>query len=339
MGFAKRMAGRGDAPPRDHYAEVTHQIIAELERGVRPWRKTWNGDIAGGSNLAPRNGATGRRYRGINILLLSIAGFAYGPDPRWLTYRQAEERGWQVRRGERGTRVFFYRQLAVRDRGEGRQPEIGGGEGSGETRRIPLLRAFTVFHATQIDGIHPFLPASLVEAPWQTPEAVEVIARNSGAVIRYGGDRAFYSPSTDHIGLPPDAAFESPEAATATKLHELGHWTGHPTRLARNLSGRFGSEAYAQEELRAELASVFLGAELGLACDIPNHADYLASWLKTLREDKREIFRAASDAQRIADYLLGFHPEHARRLAEERLRDGEAEERANDDAAPVAAAA
>ncbi len=299
---------------RDHYAEVTAQVVAALEAGTLPWRRPWDQDEAGAGPLAPRNAVSGRHYRGVNVLILGMTGMAFaGSDPRWLTYRQAEAMGWQVRRGERGTRVFFFRKLTVPDRGAA--PELDEGEGG--SRTVPLLRAFTVFHASQVDGIPAFEAPSLEEASWRTPEAADIIMRESGAVFREGGDRAFYCPSTDHIQLPPRVSFETPEGFAATALHELGHWSGAPSRLDRDLTGRFGSHAYAQEELRAELASCFIGTELGLPCDIPNHASYIESWVRVLRGDKREIFRAAADAQRIADYLLDFHPEHARRLAKE----------------------
>jgi antirestriction protein ArdC len=171
-----------------------------------------------------------------------------------------------------------------------------------------------VFHASQIDGIPAFVAPTVEQAPWRRPKAAEVILRNSAAVVRYGGERAFYSPGTDHIQLPPDHAFIGPAEWAATLLHELSHWSGHSSRLNRDLKNRFGSEAYAAEERRAELSSVFIGAEVGLPCDIPNHASYLASWITALKADKREIFRAASDAQKIADYVLAFHPEYAGRV-------------------------
>ena len=323
MAHSRRQPSERPAP-RDHYAEITGQVIAALEAGTLPWRRPWDQDKAGAGPLSPRNATTGRRYHGINVLLLGMTGMAFaGTDPRWLTYRQAEAKGWQVRRGERGSRVFFFRKLTLRD-GDA-APDVGG-EGEGATRTVPVLRAYTVFHASQVDGIAPFEAPSVEEASWRTPEAAQTIMRNSGVMFREGGDRAFYCPSTDHIQLPPRAAFASPEGYCATALHELAHASGAKHRLDRDLTGRFGSQAYAQEELRAELASCFLGAELGLPCDIPNHASYVASWLRTLREDKREIFRAAAEAQRITDYLLGFHPGHARAAAEEARPDDAGDE-------------
>jgi antirestriction protein ArdC len=174
-----------------------------------------------------------------------------------------------------------------------------------------VLKHYAVFHASQIEGLPDYRPPGIDEAPWTRPEAADIILKNSGAVIRIGGDRAFYSPSTDHIQLPPEQAFIGPPEFAATALHELAHWTGHSSRLNRDMQARYGSAAYAMEELRAELASSFVASELGIPTDIPQHASYIASWIKPLKDDKREIFRAAADAQRIADMELSFHPDYA----------------------------
>jgi len=240
--------GRSNRAPRDHYQEVTDRIIEALEAGTPPWRKPWDPDKAGGPAM-PRNAVTGQRYRGINVLTLgmSVLAFASG-DPRWATYRQAEDRGWQVRKGERGTVGYFFKKLELR----GDKRDGSGSDGDEDTvRRIPLLRAFTLFHASQIDGIPDFVPPTIEEAPWRAPEAAGIILVNSGAVVRLGGERAFYSPATDHIQLPPHAAFATAEGFCGTLIHELGHWTGAPSRLDRELSNRFGSHDYAREELRA----------------------------------------------------------------------------------------
>ena len=247
-----------------------------------------------------------RRYHGINVLTLGLSPFAWSTgDNRWCSYKQAAERGWQVRKGERGTTVFFFKKLAVKDGSGGDTLDAGADE-----RFIPMLRAYTVFHASQMDGIPPIAPPTPLEVSWRRPEAVDTIVDNSGAVVRVGGGQAFYSPGSDHIQMPPHAAFASPEGFAATMLHELGHWTGAKHRLDRDMTGRFGSAPYATEELRVEIASALMCAELGLPCEIPNHASYLQSWLGKLREDKREIFRAAAAAQRIADYCLAFHPNY-----------------------------
>ncbi len=290
---------------RDPCQEVTDRILEALEAGTKPWVRPWDPGKAGGPQ-APLNPTTGRWYRGINVLILGMDLRAFTTaDPRWMTYQQAGEAGWQVRKGEKSITIFFFKPLEVEDEGA----ENG-------TRTVPLMRSYAVFHASQVDGIPPYVPPTIEEAPWQRPEAADIILRNSGAIVRTGGDRAFYSPSADFIQLPPERAFAGAHQWAATALHELGHWTGHPTRLARDLSGRFGSDAYAQEELRAELASAFIGTTLGLPADIPNHASYIRSWIKRLQDDKREIFRAAADAQRIADLVLGFHPEHAAAMSE-----------------------
>jgi len=296
---------RTNRVPRDHYQEVTDRIIAALEAGTPPWRRPWDPDKTGGPAM-PRNAATGQRYRGINVLTLGMSVLAFSnADPRWATYKQAEDRGWQVRKGERGTTGYFFKRLEVRDDSK---PE--GDEDA--VKRIPLLRAFSLFHASQIDGIPDYVPPTIEEAPWRAPEAAEIILANSGAVIRVGGERAFYSPATDHIQMPPRSAFATAEGFCGTMIHEAGHWTGAESRLNRDLRNRFGSHDYAREELRAEIGQMMVCAELGIAdCDFSNNAAYVASWLEKLRSDRKEIFRAAADAQRIADYLLAFHPDYA----------------------------
>jgi antirestriction protein ArdC len=302
--------GKSTCAPRDHYQEVTDRIIAALAAGTPPWRRPWDPDKAGGPAM-PRNAATGQRYRGINVLTLGMSGLAFSSgDPRWATYKQAEDRGWQVRRGERGTTGYFFKRLELRDdsRPEGDEDAV---------RRIPLLRAFTLFHASQIDGIPAYVPHTIAEAPWRAPEAAEIILANSGAVIRTGGDRAFYSPATDHIQMPPQAAFATALGYCGVLIHEMSHWTGAPSRLNRGLRNSFGSHDYAREELRAEIGQVMVCAELGIAdVDFSNNAAYVASWLEKLRSDRKEIVRAAADAQRIADYLLAFHPDYAASQAE-----------------------
>jgi len=297
--------GKSNRTPRDHYQEVTDRIIAALEAGTPPWRRPWDPDKAGGPAM-PRNAVTGQRYRGINVLTLGMSALAFSSgDPRWATYKQAEDRGWQVRKGERGTTGYFFKRLEVRDDS---RPE----DDEDTVKRIPLLRAFSLFHASQIDGIPDFVPPTIEEAPWRAPEAAEIILANSGAVVRIGGEKAFYSPSTDHIQMPPQGAFATVEGFCGTLVHELGHWTGAESRLNRDLRNRFGSHDYAREELRAEIGQMMVCGELGIAdCDFSNNAAYVASWLEKLHSDRKEIFRAAADAQRIADYLLAFHPDYA----------------------------
>ena len=308
MSFPRRRASASpDATRRDHYQEVTDRIIEALEDGVMPWRRPWNPDLAG-VDAMPRNATTRRRYHGINVLMLALSPFAWSTgDNRWCSYKQAAERGWQVRKGERGTTVFFFKRLAVKD-GAVTGELVGGG--NPEDRFIPMLRAYTVFNGSQIDGIPPVIAPTPLEVSWRRPEAVETIVRNSGVRVRVGGGQPFYSPSSDHIQMPPHETFDSPEGYAATMLHELGHATGAEHRLNRDMTARFGTPAYAAEELRVEIAAAMMCAELGLPCDIQSYAGYVQDWLGKLRQDKREIFRAAAAAQRIADYCLAFHPEH-----------------------------
>jgi antirestriction protein ArdC len=175
-------------------------------------------------------------------------------------------------------------------------------------KTIRVLKHYSVFHASQIENIPPYQPPTVEECPWTCPEAASIIMHNSGAVIHTGGDKAFYSPSTDHIQLPPESAFRGPPEFVATALHELSHWTGHRTRLDREeaMKSKYGSTAYAMEELRAELASAFIAGELGIPADIPHNASYIQSSLRPLKQDKKAIFAAAADAQRIVDMVMGF---------------------------------
>jgi antirestriction protein ArdC len=296
-----RNAHKTSAQRRDHYQELTDKIIAALEAGVAPWRKPWDPNAYGGSSM-PVNVATGHRYRGINLFVLGMSPLAFtSGDPRWCSYRQAAARGWQVRKGEKATPVYFYKPIEIEDKTT---------DGGSETRRIPMLRTFSVFHASQIDGVPSLAPPTPTKTVPERIDDVEIIVKASGVPVRIGGDRAFYSPALDFIQMPPDEAFQSPEVRATTLFHELAHASGHPSRLNRDLTGKFGSERYAKEELRAEWSSCVIGSILGLPCDVPNHASYLQSWIDVLKKDRREIFHAAAEAQRIADYILGFHPDH-----------------------------
>ncbi len=308
---------------RDLYAEITTKLLTEMEQGVLPWRRPWElGNVAGGQNSLPQNAITGRPYNGMNRLLLVMSPITMcDPDPRWCTYSQAQEQDWQVRKGEKGTPVIFYKMLELRGKAGGREddPDLSDGrraaqaalsgasfepEESDGPRRIPLLKTYTLFHASQIDGIPSFSPAAANEQRWTPVEMAERMVEGSGATILHGGNRAFYAPSPDVIGMPPRSAFPTAEAYYATQLHELGHWTGHESRLARPFGFDRASEGYAREELRAELASVFLGLEVGLEPPVQEAASYLSAWLKVLQNDKKEIFRAAADAQRATEYIL-----------------------------------
>lgn len=279
------------AQHHDLHQEVTDRILTALERGTAPWQRPWK---EGEGFDLPVNAVTGRPYHGINTLLLMGEG-----DPRWCTYKQAQEQGWQVREGEVGTQIGFYKMAEVTDK-EKLNPDTG----EPEKRTFPLLRSYVVFNAQQIEGIPPLDRDALRPPGWDPQAAAEAIMARSGAQIRHGGNDAFYLPKHDVIQLPEQGQFPTAGDYYGTALHELGHWTGHESRLDRKF-GLFGSEQYAKEELRAEIASAMLSAELGVPHNPETHASYLGSWIEALRNDKREIFRAAADAQKITDFLMG----------------------------------
>jgi antirestriction protein ArdC len=286
------------------YQEITDKIIAELEAGRAPWVQPWGTAAAKAPLAMPRNASTYRRYSGINVLILWDAVIEHGfSNQSWLTFRQALGLGGNVRKGERGTTVVYADRFTPED--ERRRAEQTGEEPGA----IPFLKRFTVFNTDQCEGlpeeiakVAPPPPQGLIE-----PQAEALIAA-TGADFRIGGARAFYSPTHDFVQVPPPQAYLEPINWHRTAYHELSHWVGHKSRLARDLSGSFGSKAYAREELIAEMAGAFVCASLGIVPTV-RHADYLGSWLTVLREDDRAIVRAASAASKAADYLLAFQPD------------------------------
>lgn len=272
--------------------EITARIIAELEKGAPPWRRGWS---AGGLN---RNAGTDRPYHGINQLLLGMSGFA---DDRWLTLRQANAAGLRVRKGEKGTRIV-------------KMVEVSPAESKAEddvvaedSRRRLVMRSYTVFNASQIDGMPPAAPKSNAVEPVAAAQAILDGLKADGLTLLTGGDKAFYSPRLDVIRLPEARAFDSTHDFWATALHEAAHSTGSPKRMNRPLAqAKLGSPDYALEELRVELSAAMLCAETGVPqCEahMGNHAAYIDSWLNALRRDKNAIFTAAADAQRMSDWL------------------------------------
>jgi antirestriction protein ArdC len=286
------------------YQEITDKIISELEAGRVPWVQPWGTVQARAALAMPTNAATKRRYSGINVLILWNAvierGFA---GQSWLTFRQALALGGHVRKGERGTTVVYADRFIPEE--ERRRADRDGDE----PEAIPFLKRFTVFNTDQCED----LPADLATAPSPVPEGLilpqaEALIAATGADFRIGGERAFYVPSDDYIQVPRPEAYFEPINWHRTALHELGHWSGHPSRLARDLSGNLGSNPYGKEELVAEIASAFVCASLGIVPTV-RHADYLGAWLDILKEDNRAIIRAASAASKAADYLLAFLPD------------------------------
>lgn len=278
-------------PLKDTYQSVTDTIITALEAGTPPWVHPWN---TGAGNMVPANLSSGRRYRGINVLLLNLKSMQAGYScNRWLSYQQARALGANVRKGESGTEVVLFKMLDVEDAAKLQDRKI-----------IPLMRSFTVFNAAQIDGLpEALVPMPAVVPEWQACETAEAILTTSGANILHGGARAFYSPSMDTIQLPDRSSFADATGYCQVALHELTHWTGAEHRCNRPLLGRQHIEAYAFEELVAELGSAFLTDHCGLP-GVLQHASYIESWLKALRNDKKLIFTAASQAQKAADFLL-----------------------------------
>ena len=286
------------------YDEITDKIIADLEAGRFPWVQPWGKAAARAPLGLPNNASTGRAYSGINILILWGAVVQHGfPGQGWLTYRQAAALGGNVRKGEHGTTVVYADRFIPED--EKRRARESGEE----AQAIPFLKRFTVFNTAQCEGLPdditvaaPLPPPGLIEP------TVDALIKATAIDFRIGGDRAFYMPALDYVAVPPPQAYFEPINWHRTALHEIGHASGHHSRLNRDLSGSFGSKKYAFEELVAEMSSAFCCASLGIVPTV-RHADYIGSWLEVLREDNRAIVRAASQASKAADWILSFLPE------------------------------
>ena len=285
---------------KDVYAEVTAKVLSLIETHGANWTKPWR--AGAGSSSMPTSISTGNQYTGINTVLLWSAGRT---DARWGTYNAWAEKGCQVRRGETATHIIFFKSLGIKEK---------QADGSSTDKTIPLLKSFAVFCADQVDGL-PVLeqaqPETAAEVDARVALALDFVAK-SGANIEVltGSARAYYSPTVDKIVVPAASDFigtatsSAGESFAGVVLHELVHWTGHSKRLARTFGSRHGDADYAKEELVAELGATFLCADLGISVDPrPDHAQYLASWLQVLKDDKRLIIRAASQASKAAAYL------------------------------------
>ena len=285
----------------DIYEKITNQIVHHLEQGVRPWFKPWSGEHAAGRIERPLR-ANGIPYQGINVLMLWSAAMdaGYGA-PIWMTYKQAVELKANVRKGEKGSLVVYADKIV--------RTETNAATGEESEHAIPFMKGYTVFNVEQIEGLPEsyYAPARPVLDPVQRIERAEAFFRATQASVDHGGNRAYYRISEDRIQMPLFEAFRDAESYYATLAHETTHWTRHPSRLDRDFGRkRFGDEGYAVEELVAELGSAFLSADLSLTPEVrDDHAAYLASWLKVLKNDKRAIFTAASHAQRAVDFLHG----------------------------------
>lgn len=297
-------AGDDAGERRESYADkVAARIVEQLQQGTAPWQRPWKP----GELRLPFNPTTNAPYRGFNAVWLAAQG---NDDPRWMTYKQAASVGAQVRGGEKGTVIQF-----AKFRGEEPMLDESGkpvldADGKQKTQQVeydrPKIFHAVVFNAAQIDGL-PALEARATSPEWQRHERIDAILEASGVGMRHvAGDAAYYEPGNDRITLPERGQFDAADKYYATALHELGHATGHPSRLDRDMANPFGSEAYAKEELRAELASLMLGERLEVGHDPGQHAAYVGSWIKALREDPRELFRAAADAEKIAGFVMGI---------------------------------
>jgi antirestriction protein ArdC len=289
---------------QDVYSRITDKIITDLEQGVRPWFKPWSAEHAAGRITRPLR-HNGIPYKGINVVMLWSASVTKSyACPLWLTFKQTLELGGNVRKGEAGELVVFANKI-TRTETDAKGDEV--------EREIPFLKGYTVFNAEQCEGLPAHYTAK-VEPPTATPlqrcESADRFFAATGADIRHGGTRAYYAEGADFVQLPPFETFRDVESYAATLAHELTHWTKHDKRLARDMGRvKWGDEGYAREELVAELGSAFLCADLGITPEVrEDHASYIASWLKVLKNDKRFIFSAASHAQRAADYLHSVQP-------------------------------
>jgi len=280
---------------------VTNKIVAALKSGAVPfWRQMWAKSEHSGR---PTNAVSGKSYRGINQLLLSLSGHG---SKYWATYNQWKSLGGQVRRGEKGTTAILYKPI--------KKTKIND-VGEEEVSSFPLMRSFHVFHLSQIDGdLKQFrdTPRPDSETTFQEFGPAEEVFAATGSDLRFGGDRAFYSPSSDYIQMPQKEAFKNETSYYSVLAHETVHWTGHENRLNRlKKFARFGSESYAVEELVAELGAAFLSTELGLpqSDDLSNVTAYLGHWLKVLERDHTAIFTAASAASKGVDFIWEMsHP-------------------------------
>lgn len=297
-------------PSRDYRQELTEKLIELLEQGTAPWQKPWDGRVNHGARL-PYNPTTDKPYRGANSLGLSATAMAHGyEDPRWCTYRQAEAQGWQVRKGEKGSMVEYWKYSEEEPVLDGAGKPVLDDKGQPKTREVmldkPRVFRAVVFNLAQMDGV-PELSKEPRTYEWEPEQRAEQILQSSGARIYHDQhDRAYYSPAMDEIHMPGKDQFASSARYYSTALHELGHWTGHESRLKREFGGGFGSVDYAKEELRAELSSYFIADKLGIPHDPGQHAAYVQSWVKVLKEDKNEIFRAARDAERITEFVMAL---------------------------------
>ena len=289
---------------KNDFAErVATELIEQLKQGTAPFQKRWTPQMG---NDLPYNHTTGNYYRGSNALALMMQPY---DDPRWMTYKQAQAIDAQVRKGEKGTHLVKLVTHVERNAKDENGKVIRDADGQPKKEyaalETPFLKPFVVFNAQQIDG----LPAYDKQAApvFEDHERAEKLLAASGANIQHmNANQAFYALGPDKIVLPPKEQFESKGAYYATALHELGHWTGHESRLDRELMNEYGTPAYAREELRAEISSMMMSRELGVPFDPAQHASYVGSWVQALEQNPAEILDASRDAVKIKDFVMAF---------------------------------
>ena len=270
------------------YEIITEQVLEIMSQGVIPWKKPWN------ARGAHRNLITGKQYRGINVFLLSCSSFS---SPWWLSFKQAKEKGGMVRKGEKGRQIVFWKPFLTQDTETGKEIKVF------------MLRYYTVFNLDQIEGVEaPQEPETIELEPIAEAERIVSEMQNRPVIEQAGGNKACYYPGKDSVQMPYFQDFDESEKYYSVLFHELGHSTGHGSRLARKevqVCSRFGSEDYSKEELVAEMTAAFLCGESGiLPATVENSAAYLQSWSARLKEDKKMVINAAAAAQRAADYIL-----------------------------------
>ena len=279
----------------NQYQAITDTIIKALESGSAPWVKPWNASTSG----LDRNVTTGCAYNGINRLILGMQGRT---SPLWATYNQWQSIGAQVQKGQKSTTIVLFKPVST---------ERTNSQGETEISSFAMMKSFAVFNADQTDYQAPAIEAT---EPFNAIAQCEERMIKTGAVINHGGDSAFYQPSTDSIRMPIPSDFNSEASYYATAFHELAHWTGAKHRLDRTFGARFGDSQYALEELTAELTSAFLCADHGIDGKL-QHVEYIASWLKVLRDDNHAIFKASAMAQKASDYILTLDAQEQRMVA------------------------
>ena len=288
------------------HEQVAADLIERLKKGTAPWQKPWNDSSA--AFEFPYNAITGRRYKGINIFSLLSADRA---DPRWMTFKQAASKDWRVRKGEKARLVQYVKTQDLIPKLDDKGKKILDENGKSIKISVPLDHAIVtaawVFNAEQVDGIPPMAKETALALDWDPIlRAEELVNLTEAKVCHNMGNRAFYNLVTDSITMPLKEQFSSADLYYGTLLHELAHWTGHNSRLDRSLFNKFGTEAYAREELRAEIASMLIGQELQIGHDPGQHTAYVKSWIQILTDHPFEIHAAAADAEKILNYLLAF---------------------------------